>query len=182
VLVGKQPGDVVTMQIQRPEQGELEVDVELSASPDDPDRTIVGFYPFDTARVELPFELSIDPNGVGGPSAGLAFTLSIIDELTPGELTGGSDVAVTGTIGLDGDVGPIGGLRQKASAVAQSGADVFIVPADQGEDDIAAAQAAAGDDLVIVPVATLEEALAALIEFGGDAIPAAGAADDTSDG
>lgn len=171
ILDGKQPGDVVTMQIQRPEQGELEVEVELTSSPDDPDRTIVGFFPFDTARVELPFDISIDPNGVGGPSAGLAFTLSVIDELTDGELTGGSSVAVTGTIDLEGTVGPIGGLRQKASAVAQSGVDVFIVPVAQGEEDIAAARAAAGDGLEIVPVATLDEALAVLAEHGGDPIP-----------
>ena len=65
-------------------------------------------------------------------------------------------MAVTGTISLDGTVGAIGGLRQKASAVAQAGVDVFIVPAAQGEDDIAAAREAAGGDLEIVPVETLE--------------------------
>ncbi len=173
LLAGRSPGDLVPMTIERPEQGELDVMVELTASPDDPDRTIVGFFPFDTARVELPFDMSIDPNGVGGPSAGLAFTLTIIDELTEGELTGDTRVAVTGTIRLDGTVGAIGGLRQKASAVAQSGVDVFIVPAAQGDDDIAAARAAAGDDLEIVAVETLEQALAVLAERGGDPIPAA---------
>ena len=171
VLAGKRPGDVVTMQIERPDAGELEVDVELTASPDDPTRTIVGFYPFDTARVELPFELSINTASIGGPSAGLAFTLTLIDELTEGELTGGGDVAVTGTINLDGTVGAIGGLRQKASAVAQAGVTVFLVPAAQGEDDIAAAREAAGGDLEIVPVETLEQALAALADHGGDPIP-----------
>ena len=171
VLAGKRPGDVVTMRIQRPDAGEIEVEVELTASPDDPARTIVGFFPFDTARVELPFELSIDTASIGGPSAGLAFTLTLIDELTEGELTGGGDVAVTGTISLDGTVGAIGGLRQKASAVAQTGVDVFIVPAAQGEDDIAAAREAAGGDLEIVPVETLEQALEVLAEHGGDPIP-----------
>ena len=107
---------------------------------------------------------------IGGPSAGLAFTLTLIDELTPGELTGGQDVAVTGTIELDGTVGPIGGLRQKASAVAQAGVEYFLVPTAQGEDDIAAAREAGGDDLTIVPVATLDEALAALEELGGTPI------------
>lgn len=167
VLESKQPGDVVSMRIERPERGELDVEVELTASPDDPDRTIVGFYPFDTATVDLPFELSIDTRSIGGPSAGLAFTLTLIDELTPGELTGGGSVAVTGTIQLDGGVGAIGGLRQKASAVAQAGVDVFLVPAAQGEADIAAAREAAGDDLRIIPVATLDEALEVLYELGG---------------
>ncbi|HZI45637.1 MAG TPA: S16 family serine protease, partial [Ilumatobacter sp.] len=145
--------------------------VELTASPDDPDRTIVGFYPFDTASVELPFELSIDTQSIGGPSAGLAFTLTLIDELTAGELTPPGGVAVTGTMALDGAVGPIGGLRQKASAVAQTGVDTFIVPAAQGEEDIAAAEKAAGKGLNIIPVSTLDEALAALEQLGGEPLP-----------
>ncbi len=170
ILAGLQPGDVVSMRIDRAGQGELDVEVELTVSPDDPNRTIVGFYPFDTRRVELPFELDIDTGSIGGPSAGLAFALTLIDELTEGELTGGGNVAVTGTIELDGSVGAIGGLRQKASAVAQAGVDVFIVPAAQGEDDVAAARLAGGDDLQIITVETLEDALAALESLGGDPI------------
>ncbi len=181
VLEGLEPGDRVSMRIDRPEVGELDVEVELTASPDDPDRTIVGFFPFDTRRVELPFDLNIDTGSIGGPSAGLAFTLTLIDELTEGELTGGAGIAVTGTIELDGSVGPIGGLRQKASAVAQTGVDVFIVPgiSDEAseaqvaafEAEIAAAQRAGGDDLQIIPVRTVEEALDALESLGGDPIP-----------
>lgn len=171
ILAGRSPGDVVSMLIERPEVGRLEVDVELTASPTEPDRTIVGFFPFDTRQVELPFELDIDTGSIGGPSAGLAFTLTLIDELTVGELTGGGRIAVTGTIELDGSVGPIGGLRQKASAVAQAGVKVFLVPASQSEADIEAARQAGGDDLLIIPVASLDEALAALEELGGDPIP-----------
>ncbi len=171
ILADRAPGDVVQMTIDRPEVGELDVEVELTASPEEPDRTIVGFYPFDTRRVELPFELDIDTGSIGGPSAGLAFTLTLIDELTEGELTGGGNVAVTGTMELNGQVGAIGGLRQKASAVAQTGVDLFLVPAAQGEDDIAAAREAGGEGLEIVPVATLEEAIAALVAHGGDPIP-----------
>jgi PDZ domain-containing protein len=170
ILDGLQSGDVVSMRIDRPEVGELDVEVELTTSPEEPDRTIVGFFPFDTRRVELPFELDIDTGSIGGPSAGLAFTLTLIDELTEGELTGGGDVAVTGTIELDGSVGAIGGLRQKASAVAQMGVDVFIVPAAQSDEDVAAARLAGGDDLTIITVATLEEALTVLEELGGDPI------------
>lgn len=167
-LKGHAPGDVVTMLIDRPGTGEVEVDVELTSAPEEPDRTIVGFYPFDTRRVVLPFELDIDTGSIGGPSAGLAFTLTLIDELTEGELTGGGRVAVTGTIELDGSVGAIGGLPQKASAVAQSGVDLFIVPAGQSDDDLAAARRAGGDRLEIVPVATVDEALAVLEQHGGD--------------
>ena len=96
--------------------------------------------------------------------------MTLIDELTPGELTPPGGVAVTGTMALDGAVGPIGGLRQKASAVAQTGVDTFIVPAAQGED-IAAAEKAAGKDLNIIPVSTLDEALAAPEQLGGDPLP-----------
>jgi len=183
VLEGLEPGDRVTMLIDRPGVGELAVEVELTASPDDPDRTIVGFFPFDTRRVQLPFELDIDTGSIGGPSAGLAFTLTLIDELTEGELTGGADIAVTGTIELDGSVGPIGGLRQKASAVAQIGVDVFLVPgisddateAQQAAFDaeLDAARRAGGGDVRIVPVRTLEEALDALESLDGDPIPSA---------
>jgi Lon-like protease len=181
VLDGLEPGDVVSMRIDRPDDGIIDVEVELTASPDDPDRTIVGFYPFDTRRVELPFELDIDTGSIGGPSAGLAFTLTLIDELTEGELTGGGDVAVTGTIELDGSVGPIGGLRQKASAVAQTGVEVFLVPGisesaseaqvEAFEAELEAARQAGGDDLEIIPVRTLEEALTVLESLGGDPIP-----------
>jgi PDZ domain-containing protein len=170
VLAGFEPGDTVSMLIDRPDVGELEVDVELTVSPQDPDRTIVGFYPFDTRRVELPFEVDIDAGRIGGPSAGLAFTLTLIDELTEGELTGGIDIAVTGTIQLDGSVGAIGGLRQKASAVRQTGVELFLVPASQSEADLEAAREAAGSGLEIVPVATLDEALLALAARGGDPI------------
>ena len=116
-----QPGDTVQLGIERPGEGEQTVEVELIASPDDPTRTIIGFVPFDTASVQLPFEIDIDTGSIGGPSAGLAFTLTLIDELSPGDLTGGDDVAVTGEINLDGTVGAIGGLAQKVSAVRQVG-------------------------------------------------------------
>lgn len=182
ILEGLEPGDVVTMRIDRPEVGELEVEVELTVSPDDPDRTIVGFFPFDTRQVSLPFELDIDTGRIGGPSAGLAFTLTLIDELTPGELTGGRRVAVTGTIQLDGSVGAIGGLRQKASAVAQTGVEVFLVPAAQGEADVEAAREAGGDDVEIITVATLDEALEVLEDLGGDPIPPPPDTSDDTDG
>ena len=166
VLSEHAPGDVIPIKVDRRGTGTFTVDVELTSAPDDPSRTIVGFVPFDTRRIELPFEIDIDTGSIGGPSAGLAFTLTIIDALSPGELTGGRSVAVTGTIQLDGSVGPIGGLRQKASAVDQAGIDVFLVPAAQGDADIAAARAAA-PDLEIIPVATLGEAIDALVASGG---------------
>lgn len=168
VLSEHEAGDVITIKVERRGTGTFTVDVELTSAPDDPSRTIVGFVPFDTRRIDLPFDIDIDTGSIGGPSAGLAFTLTIIDELSPGELTGRRAVAVTGTMQLDGSVGPIGGLRQKASAVDQAGIDLFLVPAAQSESDIAAARLAA-PNLEIVPVATLEEAIGALVAAGGSA-------------
>ncbi|NBV03638.1 MAG: hypothetical protein EBS10_05610 [Acidimicrobiia bacterium] len=159
----------MSVRVERRGSDPFEAEVELIAVPDDPDRTIVGFIPFDTRRIELPFTVDIDTGSIGGPSAGLAFTLTLIDELSPGELTSAREVAVTGTMNLDGSVGAIGGLRQKASAVDQAGIDVFLVPAAQRAEDIEAARAAA-PDLEIIPVATLDEAVAALVALGGDPV------------
>jgi PDZ domain-containing protein len=116
-------------------------------------------------RFDYPYKVSIDTTGVGGPSAGLAFTLALIDELTPGELTGGQNVAVTGTIGIDGTVGDVGGVAQKTAAVRKAGAKLFLVP----PGEFAEAKAHAGKSLKVVQVTTLADALAALAANGGDA-------------
>jgi PDZ domain-containing protein len=168
-LANRSPGDLVTLGVSPGGSGSVESrDVRLIASPDDPTRTILGIVPVDTRRVNLPFEVSIDTDRIGGPSAGLAFTLALLDELTPGDLMGGQRVAATGTINPDESVGAIGALRQKAIAVKAAGATLFFVPMAQSEAEIASAQRAVGDGLRIVPVATLDEALAVLRELGGD--------------
>ncbi len=170
ILERHEPGDVIEIEFERPGDGTQRGEVELIASGDGTDRTIIGFVPFDTASADLPFEVGIDSGAIGGPSAGLAFTLTLIDELTPGELTGGVRVAVTGTIRIDGTVGAIGGLAQKVSAVRQQGATVFIVPTEQGEDDLARAREVAGDDVTIVAVDDLQQALVALADLGGNGL------------
>jgi PDZ domain-containing protein len=176
-LADNEPGDEVEVTVERQDVGTddtrtVSVDVTLLSASEDPEnerdyqRPIIGFVPFDTRTVQLPFEIQIDTGEIGGPSAGLAFTLTLIDELTDGDLLGGSNVAVTGTIQLNGTVGPIGGLAQKVSAVRQAGIDYFIVPATQ--TDLDRAREIAGDDVEIIPVADVDEALAALEDLGGD--------------
>ncbi len=176
VLAAKKPGDEVELLIDRPGEGEQTVTVVLSASPEEPDRTIIGFVPFDTQAIDLPFEVDIDTGEIGGPSAGLAFTLALIDELSPGALTAGQNVAVTGTIDLEGNVGAIGGLAQKVSTVHQNGVRVFLVPASQSELDSTEGRQRLDDagrgEVEIIPVATLDEALAALERLGGDPLVA----------
>ena len=173
VLKGSKPGDVVSLTVQpigsTDDADERTVQVELIASPDDAKRTLIGFNSRDTRTVDLPFSIDIDTDRIGGPSAGLAFTLALIDELSPGDLVPSAGAAVTGTIAEDGTVGAIGALVQKANAVKKSGARFFLVPTAQGKADIAAAQASVGDSLELVPVATLDEAIAALVERGGTA-------------
>ena len=174
-LADRRPGDTVSVTVDRIEANGTEpvtTDVQLIADPVHPGAAIIGYYPFDTRSVHLPFEIDIDTGEIGGPSAGLAFTLTLIDELTPGDLLGGTDVAVTGTIDLNGDVGAIGGLVQKASAVRQAGLHHFLVPASQSAQNLADARAVAGDGVEIIPVATVDEALAALARLGGDPIDA----------
>ena len=166
ILTNFKPGDLVDVEYDRPGSGTQTGQIEVIASPDNDGRTIVGFYPVDTTRVgKEPFTVNIDTEGIGGPSAGLAFTLTLIDELTPGELTGGNKIAVTGTMNVKGQVGAIGGLPQKALAVTQTGAKYFLVPASQSDEELAEARANA-PDLTIIPVATVDEALAALGKTG----------------
>ncbi len=170
-LAGRSPGDTVDLVVTRGDEGEVPLDdVELtSATADGTGRAIIGFIPNDgTDSISLPFEINIDTGRIGGPSAGLAFTLTLLDELTGGDLLGGHDVAVTGTIDLDGSVGAIGGLVQKASAVRQAGLRYFLVPAAQSAAEIAAARAVAGDGVEVIPVATVDDAIAALGRIGGD--------------
>ncbi|MDG2028475.1 MAG: PDZ domain-containing protein [Acidimicrobiales bacterium] len=111
----------------------------------------------------LPFDVDIESGRIGGPSAGLAFALTIIDLLSAGELTGGNDVAVTGTIEPGGAVGNVGGVGQKAAAAREAGAIAFIVPIDSVE----IAEDHAGS-MPVHGVTTLQEALDVLAELGGD--------------
>jgi PDZ domain-containing protein len=108
--------------------------------------------------------IGIDPNSVGGPSAGLMFTLGIIDKLTAGGITGGKTIAGTGTIDGFGTVGPIGGIQQKIAAATGHGpeprvhASYFLAPRGECRD----AKAAAPKGLVLVSVDTLRTAVTAL--------------------
>jgi PDZ domain-containing protein len=174
-MADRKPGDIVTLTIKPanlPEGSSLEdvKRIQLIGDPDTPTRAIIGFIPADTRTVQLPFEVGIDTDKIGGPSAGLAFTLALLDELTPGDLMGGVKVAATGTIGEDESVGAIGALAQKAVAVKAAGAKVFLVPSGQSEDELTAARRVVGSAVRIEPVANLTEALAILESLGGSGI------------
>jgi Lon-like protease len=123
------------------------------------------------ARFAFPFRIDVDTSNISGPSAGLAMTLAIIDDLTPGDLTGGKRVAVTGTISIDGMVGQIGAIRQKAISAKAAHAQIFIVPAC-GKDaacskDLRQLKQRVGKQVDVEPVATLAQALRVLRDAGG---------------
>ncbi len=113
----------------------------------------------------LPARVTINTANIGGPSAGLAMTLAIINKISGGSLTGDHVVAATGTISPDGQVGAVGGVEEKAVAVHNAGATYFIVP--DGGGNVDAARAADQPDLTILPVRSLAQALADLERIGG---------------
>lgn len=102
----------------------------------------------------FPFPLTIDSGSIGGPSAGLMWTLGLADLLTPGDLTGGETIAGTGTIDLDGQVGPIGGIAEKVIAAERAGARIFFAPLLDAPEARSVA-----DDIVVVPVRTFMDAV-----------------------
>ncbi|MEO7430334.1 MAG: S16 family serine protease [Acidimicrobiales bacterium] len=162
------PGAQHTLSVERPAGSRTTRDVTIAtiAAPDDPTRAVIGIAPEDRiVGFDFPIDVTIDSGNVGGPSAGLAFTLAVLDVLTPGEITGGHRVAVTGTMALDGTVGPVGGAAQKAITVRDAGYEVFLVPSDE----LAEVRATVGDDLKVIAVDTLAEALDALGSLGGNA-------------
>lgn len=107
---------------------------------------------------DLPFEVIIDAGEVGGPSAGMMFALAVHDVLTPGALTGGEEIAGTGTISDSGQVGRIGGIDQKMTGAQDGGADYFLAPAGNCEDVVGNEP----DDLEVVAVEDFEDALSAV--------------------
>ena len=128
-------------------------------------KSYLGIEVQNQVKLELPFPVSVNAGQIGGPSAGLAFTLAIMDSLSNGKLTGGHKVAATGTIDAGGNVGQVGGVQEKAAAVENAGAQVFFVPQAEYQD----AESVAGHKLVVVPVATLSQVLQILRQrYGGD--------------
>lgn len=160
-LADNEIGDSVFLVVERPSTGDEEVaviDVELVLGPhvDDPSRPMVGVL-LDNKDpvVEFPIEVDMDTQNIGGPSAGMMFTLEIMNQLTEEDLTGGVRIAGTGTIARDGTVGAIGGVTQKVHGAIDAGAVVVLVPASNYDDAVAAA----GDSIIVVRVETIDDAL-----------------------
>jgi PDZ domain-containing protein len=160
VLARRRPGDVVTIRYRRGARTR-EATLRTVADPENPKRAIIGVTAENQLQVKLPFRVSIDTGSIGGPSAGLAFALDILQELGR-NVAHGRKVAATGALDLDGSVEPIGGVKQKTLGAREAGVDVFLVPA--GGNAREARRHA--DGLRIIPVKNFPQALRALATLG----------------
>ncbi len=141
----------------------------LGTNPEDATKAALGVTIGTGARP--PIEVSFNLADIGGPSAGLMFSLALIDKLSPGELGGGDFVAGTGTIETDGKVGPIGGIQYKMIAASEAGAETFLVPAANCTE----AQQRVPDGLRLVKVETLDGAVRSLSAINaGEEAPSCG--------
>jgi PDZ domain-containing protein len=133
------------------------VAVKTIADPSNKSHSIIGVFVAPSASIKLPRKVVIDAGDVGGPSAGLAFALDVLERLGK-NVDHGQRVAATGEINLDGSVGPVGGLKQKTIGVRNSGIRVFLVPA--GDNAAEARRYAHG--VRIIPVHSFRQALRSL--------------------
>ncbi len=157
-----EPGEPVVVTVERDGQ-ERDVEIVTRPAPDDPERPLIGI----TVGTSYDFPIEIENNvgdQVGGPSAGAMFALAIYDRLTPGSLTGGQRIAGTGSIDGDGQVGRIGGVRQKMAGAAADGATIFLVPAE----NCAEAGQGSAFGMTLVEVTTLDGAIDALETLSDD--------------
>ncbi len=171
LIGGRSPGDELALTVNRTDADDSDVidtlEISLVLGPyrfvdedgnvmEDENRGMVGVMLSDAeVEVVFPVDVNIDNQNIGGPSAGLMFTLEIIDALTEEDLTQGRRIAGTGTIDAEGEVGPIGGMRQKTFGAIDAGAEYLLVPAGNYDEAIEAA----GDDIIVVKVATIQDAM-----------------------
>jgi PDZ domain-containing protein len=152
----RKPGDRVSLGVRNSSKLRTVI-VKTIADPRDRARPIVGVLLEQAAQIKLPFPVSIDTGNIGGPSAGLAFALEVMEKLGK-NVDRGYKVAATGEIFLDGAVGPIGGARQKIFGARKSGVDIMLVPAG---DNAKIAKRYAGH-VRVIPVENFRQALHAL--------------------
>lgn len=156
LLAGVTPGDDVVLGVERDGRPE---DLTVTTTEGD-GRAALGVYV--AADYDFPVDVTIRIEDIGGPSAGMMFALAIIDELTPEDELDGAVVAGTGTIDVDGTVGPIGGIVQKLRGAERDGAEWFLAPADNCDEVVGNVP----EGLRVVRVATLAEARDAVEAIG----------------
>lgn len=159
----KQAGEKVTLTFSRNKETKT-VSLSLQPFKEDPKRVGVGISLVDDKEIVVDPKVKVKTDTIGGPSAGLMFSLEIYNQLTSDDLTRGYQIAGTGTIDVDGTVGPIGGIEQKIVAADNAGAEIFLAPNEKGakKSNYRAAVKTAQDiktKMKIVPIDTFDEAV-----------------------
>jgi len=162
----KKAGDKISVTYERDDETKT-VSLAIQPFQEDKSKLGIGIGLVEDKEIVVKPAVHIDTEEIGGPSAGLMFTLEIYDQLTKTDLTKGYQIAGTGTISPDGTVGRIGGIEQKIVAADKAGAEIFFAPNEEGASDSNYKEAAktAKDidtNMKIVPVDTFEDAVAYL--------------------
>ena len=164
LLKATKPGDQLVLDYRRKDKSLGTTTVTLGKNPDR-DYGYLGVGVVDAPWA--PFTIAFNLANIGGPSAGLMFSLAVVDKLTTGDLNGGKFVAGTGTISSDGKVGPIGGITHKLYAAKEAGATVFMVPAENCDE----AKSAHDADLQLIRVENLTGAIDGLKTYSAGGEP-----------
>jgi PDZ domain-containing protein len=155
ILKATKPDQTITLDFRRKNAKPGTATVKLGRN-DDRDYGFLGIA-VQTAPW-APFTIDFNLANIGGPSAGLMFSLAVVDKLNDGNLNGGKFVAGTGSISGDGTVGPIGGIRHKMSTAAEAGATVFLVPKENCDE----ARTVAQDTMTLIKAENLTQTVDAL--------------------
>jgi len=152
LISARKPGTPVKLTLQH-SKGRRQITLTTAANPDDASRSVIGVLVEQAADIRLPIDVAIDAGNIGGPSAGLAFALGVMEKLGR-DVDHGKKVAATGELTLDGSVLPIGGIKQKTIGARQAGVDAFLVPVGN-----AAEAKRYADGLKIIPVTSVNQAV-----------------------
>ncbi|MEJ4092531.1 PDZ domain-containing protein [Corynebacterium accolens] len=158
MIKDKSPGDKVKISVTRGDK-ELSEEIELGENPHDKGKALLGIAMLSQPKDDISVNYNLQD--IGGPSAGMMFTLAVIDKLSDEDLTGGTFVAGTGTIQADSKVGPIGGIEHKIAVAHEAGAELFLAP----KDNCSAAAGSDHGDMTIAQVENLDDAVAAMKNF-----------------
>jgi len=172
-LVDAGAGTTVTLGVLR--DGQMR-DIDVAPYKNDAGDTVLGIGA--SVAYDFPFDVTIRLDDVGGPSAGMMFALGIIDKLTPGNLNSGLNISGTGTIDNLGNVGPIGGIRQKLFGAKNTGSSLFLAPAENCD----AVVGNVPEGIAVFAVSTLSEAITVLEYLGNHSTPDVALADAAANG
>ena len=154
-------GDIVNIGLIRNEQ-ELTIETKLIEHVEYENEPMVGFLASTpNQQFIFPFEVDIKTGNVGGPSAGMMMALNVYNLLTEDDITNGKKIAGTGTIEIDGSIGPVGGVKQKVIAAKRANAGLILVPTANYEE----ASVFADDNTQIVAVDSFDNALNVIFDF-----------------